>query len=289
MNRRNNRRPALQKEKISIIAASVFVLSALTLAGVYMSAQGDVENEENRIDFAKLEQENITTKEEGSGLADTRFESQKSQAEISGTEKALGDTRFVDEDPYDLSQNNDMDVDPAYTEVNSGQVENTRQENAVAGTDKAAVFMDDKEQHTEEALSFSEKDSLVLPVVGNVLLDYSMDKAIYHPTMQQYHYSPALIVAAEEGQTITAAADAVVSDIYSNAETGNTICFDLGNGYELTYGQLDDICVKVGDRISAGDRVGKIAKPTIYYAEEGTNIYYKLTKDGVPVDPLNRE
>ena len=102
MNRRNNRRPALQKEKISIIAASVFVLSALTLAGVYMSAQGDVENEENRIDFAKLEQENITTKEEGSGLADTRFESQKSQAEIPGTEKALGDTRFVDEDPYDL-------------------------------------------------------------------------------------------------------------------------------------------------------------------------------------------
>ena len=86
-----------------------------------------------------------------------------------------------------------MDVDPAYTEVNSGQVENTRQENAVAGTDKAAVFMDDKEQHTEEALSFSEKDSLVLPVVGNVLLDYSMDKAVYHPTMQQqiFHALPS--------------------------------------------------------------------------------------------------
>ena len=30
MNKRNNKRPALQKEKISIIAASVFVLSALT-------------------------------------------------------------------------------------------------------------------------------------------------------------------------------------------------------------------------------------------------------------------
>lgn len=59
MNRRNNRRPALQKEKISIIAASVFVLSALTLAGVYMSAQGDVENEENRIDLQSLNKKTL--------------------------------------------------------------------------------------------------------------------------------------------------------------------------------------------------------------------------------------
>jgi len=50
MNRRNNRRPALQREKISIIAASVFVLSALTLAGVYMSKQGEEKKEENEPD-----------------------------------------------------------------------------------------------------------------------------------------------------------------------------------------------------------------------------------------------
>lgn len=71
MNRRNNRRPALQKEKISIIAASVFVLSALTLAGVYMSKQGEEKKEENRIDFAKLEQENTTIEKEDTGLVVT--------------------------------------------------------------------------------------------------------------------------------------------------------------------------------------------------------------------------
>ena len=118
--------------------------------------------------------------------------------------------------------------------------------------------------------------------------DYSMDKAVYHTTMQQYHYNPALIVAASEGQTITAAADGIVTDVYYDAQTGNTIRFDLGSGYALTYGQLTDISLEPGDRVSAGDVVGKIAKPTIYYTEEGANIYYKLTKDGVPVDPLNR-
>ncbi len=292
MNRRNNKRPALQKEKISIIAASVFVLSALTLAGVYMSAQGDKKKEENRIDFAKLEQENNTAEEGGTGLADTRFVSGKAQAEMDTKKQAQIDKRFVESDMYDLSDNNDMDVDPAFTEANSGQVENTRQDGAKAGTDKAAVFMEGQEPEQElvadTPLFFSEEDSLALPVIGDVILDYSMDKAVYHATMQQYHYNPALVVAASEGQTITAAADGIVSDVYYDSQTGNTIRFDLGNGYMLTYGQLSDISLKAGDHVAAGDVVGKVAKPTIYYTQEGTNVYYKLTKDGVPIDPLKR-
>lgn len=282
----------MQKEKISIIAASVFVLSALTLAGVYMSAQGDKKKEENRIDFAKLEQENITAEENGTGLADTRFVSGKARAEMDTKKNAQTDHRFGESDLYDLSDNNDMDVDPAFTEVNSGQVENTKQDGAKAGTDKAAVFMEGQEPEQElvadTPLFFSEEDSLALPVIGDVLLDYSMDKAVYHATMQQYHYNPALVVAASEGQTITAAADGIVSDVYYDSQTGNTIRFDLGNGYMLTYGQLSDISLKAGDHVAAGDVVGKVAKPTIYYTQEGTNVYYKLTKDGVPIDPLKR-
>lgn len=300
MNRRNNKRPALQKEKVSIIAASVFVLSALTLAGVYMSSQDDKKKEENRIDFAKLEQENITAEEGDTGLADTRFVSGKAESEGKTDKNSSADTRFVDPNIYDLSDNNDMDVDPAFTEANSGQVENTNLENTnpenttTAGTDKAAVFMEGHEQEQEQEiiadtpLLFSDEDTLALPVIGDVLLDYSMDRAVYHPTMQQYRYNPALVVAATEGQDVTAAADGIVSDVYYDAQTGNTIRFDLGNGYMLTYGQLDQITLNPGDRVCTGDIVGKVAKPTIYYTEEGANIYYKLTKDGEPVDPLRR-
>ena len=300
MNRRNNKRPALQKEKVSIIAASVFVLSALTLAGVYMSSQDDKKKEENRIDFAKLEQENITAEEGDTGLADTRFVSGKAESEGKTDKNSSADTRFVDPNIYDLSDNNDMDVDPAFTEANSGQVENTNLENTnpenttTAGTDKAAVFMEGHEQEQEQEiiadtpLLFSDEDTLALPVIGDVLLDYSMDRAVYHPTMQQYRYNPALVVAATEGQDVTAAADGIVSDVYYDAQTGNTIRFDLGNGYMLTYGQLDQLTLNPGDRVCTGDIVGKVAKPTIYYTEEGANIYYKLTKDGEPVDPLRR-
>lgn len=296
MNRRNNRRPAMQKEKLSIIAASVFVLSALTLAGVYMSARGNTKTEDNKIDFARLEQEKQNdgnTQEENAN--DSRFVSGKAKAELTKGNAGLTDTRYEntqDIDMYDLSDNNDMDVDPNFTEVNSGNVSNVPLENTtlegstLEGTDKAAVFM--SEEAAAEPLNFAGTDALTLPVVGEVLLDYSMDKAVYHPTMQQYKYNPALVLAAPEGPVITAATEGIVKRIYYDSQTGNTVTFDVGDGYELTYGQLEELAVAEGDRVSAGDLVGKVAAPTIYYSEEGSNVYFKLTKDGIPVDPLTR-
>ncbi len=298
MNRRNRKRPALQKEKISIIAASVFVLSALTLAGVYMAAREDGESEDNKIDFAKLEQQqNMVADEEEAAPKVDDSQSVSGKADMGKTPtNRYADARFTREtdDTNDLSDNNDMDIDPEYTEVNSGQVTNTPLE----GTDKAAVFMNEEENAAEGVvaeqeeplpqLSFSDDDTLQLPVVGAVLLNYSMDKAVYHGTMQQYRYNPALVIAATEGEIVTAAADGIVTKVYSDAQTGNTISFDLGNGYELTYGQLADITLAEGDVVKAGDKVGTIAKPTIYYTQEGTNIYIKLTKDGVPTNPLEK-
>jgi septal ring factor EnvC (AmiA/AmiB activator) len=124
-------------------------------------------------------------------------------------------------------------------------------------------------------------------VAGNVLINYSMDKTVYFPTLQQYKYSPAIVIAASEGENITAAADGRVTSVFENAEIGHGVTVDIGNGYELTYGQLEDIMVLQGDVLSSGDVIGKVAAPTKYYSVEGPNVYFKLTKDGVPVNPLS--
>lgn len=278
MNKRNNKRSGLQKEKVSVIAASVFVLSALTLTGVYMAAQKDSNTEENRIDFAQLEEQQQNKEE--------------------SKEKLVADERFTREEDLELSQNNDMDVDPNYMEVNSGEVKNDRaslymqesedtaqiQEQIVAGSPE--VMVQEEAQIAAKSPSFQAGDALQWPVVGEVLLDYSMDKAIYFSTMQQYRYNPSVVIAAKEGETITAAADATVKKIYHDAQTGDSILFDLGGGYELTYGQLTDITLEEGQQVKAGDVVGKVATPTIFYSVEGSNVYFKMTKDGEPVNPL---
>lgn len=137
-------------------------------------------------------------------------------------------------------------------------------------------------------LDFKEEDGLVWPIVGDVLINFSMDQTIYFPTLQQYKYNPAIVIAANQGESITAAANGRVSSVGYDPTIGNTVVMDLGNGYELTYGQLENITVSEGSYVSVGDGIGTVASPTKYYSVEGTNVYFKLTKDGQPVNPMTK-
>ena len=140
----------------------------------------------------------------------------------------------------------------------------------------------------QPVLDFHEEDGLVWPIVGDVLINYSMDKTVYFPTLQQYKYNPAIVIAASQGDNITAAANGRVTSVSYDPTVGNTVVTDLGNGYELTYGQLENIIVSEGSYVSVGDSIGTVASPTRYYSVEGTNVYFKLTKDGEPVNPMTR-
>ncbi|MCL2253647.1 MAG: M23 family metallopeptidase [Lachnospiraceae bacterium] len=140
----------------------------------------------------------------------------------------------------------------------------------------------------QSSLSFKETDNLVWPVVGNVLINYSMDKSVYFPTLKQYKYNPAIIIQAAEGDIITAAAGGKVTSVFNDPQIGDAITMELGSGYEITYGQLKNILVSEGSFVAAGDVVAEVASPTKYFSVEGTNIYFKLTKDGSPVNPLTK-
>ncbi len=137
-------------------------------------------------------------------------------------------------------------------------------------------------------LDFQEEEGLVWPIVGDVLINYSMDRTIFFPTLEQYKYNPAIVIAAAQGETISAAADGRVTSVSYDPTIGNTVVMDLGNGYELTYGQLENITVSEGSYVNVGDGIGTVAAPTKYYSIEGTNVYFKLTKDGEPINPMSR-
>lgn len=271
-----------------MLMSSVFVLSALTVTGVYVRDKNEAGQDGYIVDLSEMNKQ----------VED------KSQELAKNVQPSA-----VEEKPY-VQENileDDLDYDPNFTEANSGQVENpglsreiSRAEEEPAEEEsisEGAGAQDAQEQEEEaqetannvaQAISFSEKDSLQWPIVGNVLLNYSMDKTIFFPTLQQYKYNPAIVIEAQVGENITAAAAGQVVDVYQDAEIGNAVVMNLGNGYELTYGQLDGITVKAGDYVAAGTVLATVAEPTKYYSVEGSNVYFKLTKDGVPVNPLGR-
>ena len=304
-------RNSIRKERLIMLASSVFVLTALTVTGVYVNKNNKEEQEDYVVDFEALEEQNTQTAENM----------------MSGEEL---DTLFAE------VGTDDLDYDPSFQEANSQKVENTEEEKKKdksaedekseeknqdvseqsdqndkksdekdkkkaeeeAGMFDETVDTAGKNTTTEEAeaisttvqpaLDFSEEDGLVWPIVGDVLINYSMDKTIYFPTLEQYKYNPAIVISATQGENIAAAADGRVTSVGYDPVIGNTVVMDLGNGYELTYGQLDNIIVSEGSYVSVGDTIGTVASPTKYYSLEGTNVYFMLTKDDQPVNPMSK-
>lgn len=136
-------------------------------------------------------------------------------------------------------------------------------------------------------LSFGSDSTISWPVNGNIVLDYSMDKTIYFPTLESYRCNPAIIIQSETGTSVTAGATGVVTEVSTDDEFGNYVKVNVGEGYELTYGQLQNISVSVGDSVDASTAIGEVADPTRYYRNEGPNLYFKVEKDGEPCDPTN--
>lgn len=137
-----------------------------------------------------------------------------------------------------------------------------------------------------QALNFAPNDVLAWPIDGNVVLSYSMDKTVYFSTLDQYKYNPAIVIGGEVGMEVLAAAEGEVTSIETTAQTGTTITMNLGNGYEAVYGQVKDICVHEGDRVSQGDVIGYLSEPTKYYSVEGPNLYFQMLENGQPINPL---
>lgn len=105
--------------------------------------------------------------------------------------------------------------------------------------------------------------------------------------LDQYKYNPAVIIAGEVNDRVSAAAEGKITDISNSAVTGCTVTMDLGDGYSAIYGQLKEVPYEVGDIVGKGKLVGYIAEPTKYYSVEGSNLYFALQKDGEPVDPVS--
>ena len=317
------RRSSFRKEKMIMLASSCLVLTALTVTGLYVRNLGEEDLEENVVDFTALEdeEESLTmlgsqTEDRADGQASGGQTADGPEADAAGAEGAAQDfmdgPEVLEAEPEDAeasaAEHGAADMEAAAADAETGgemadaadsaradEPERTEAgEAALAANASDAIAKSSDTPEDADAMSasslldFTDSDTLVWPIVGNVLVSYSMDKTVYFATLDQYKYSPAIVIAATEGEGITAAADGQVTDIYQDPETGTTVVMNLGDGYELTYGQLTDLAVDVGDMVATGDLIGNVAAPTMYYSVEGTNVYFKLTKDGVPVDPMSR-
>lgn len=301
---RKNRNSA-RKERIVMLTSSVLVLTALTVTGIFIKGNNRAQKQDYIVDLQAIEEgtgesadalmpgEDLDTLFAEVGTDDLDYDPSYQEANSLNVEntdaakqKDAKDKKDKDEEPTDSSESKPQEKDNK-TET-TGDEEGMFDEkkdtaSAVQEPDTAEAIS----TTVQPALDFQEEQGLVWPVVGDVLINFSMDKTVYFPTLEQYKYNPAIVIAAPVGENIAAAADGRIVSVGYDPMIGNHVVMDLGNGYELTYGQLENITVSEGGYVATGDPIATVASPTKYYSVEGSNMYLKLTKDGEPVNPMS--
>lgn len=292
-----------------MIASSAFVLAALTMTGIYMSSAGQPEQDNGyTLDFTALEN-GVDEK-----LKEIAQNNQSGQDKTDVLDGELTAQQFPIDDPeqdplevgsglveipgltgeggvQNQAQTGEEVVLPKETPVPPAPTiapEPISQPEPVREPEKPAPEQSTVSEGTSvvKTLNFAESKGLRRPLDGEILLPFSMSGSVYFSTLRDYRYNPALIIGAEAGTPVAACADGKVIAIFQNEEIGHAVTMDLGNGYQITYGQLEGINVSLNSYVNEGDQIAVVAKPTKYYCVEGSNLYLKLTGDDKKaVDP----
>lgn len=272
------------KEKISIYASAALVVCVCVVSGIYAGSQSPSKKQIIDIESGQDEgsAENITGEERGSvdEFADGGQEEETLPVTNNGQSNIPSDAQLA------MNKANAENEDDALSADLTGDAEVAETEIEAIDEEALSVPTMADNKSEEAVLHFNGEDGLSWPVIGNVIMDYSMDERIYFATLNEYKYYSAVAISAEEGAPVSAAAVGKVTKTGINEEIGQYVVMDLGDGYEATYGQLTELTVEQGDRVSKGQIIGYVAAPTKYYSIEGTNVYFKLEQNGTSVDPV---
>lgn len=254
-----NERPSFLKRRGAAVGIVICFVAVIALVGVYTfnNYQKDIDEQMAK---AEKQAEQLTEDKTEETTADDIVLPEAGEQEDKGTasEENSPGTESGENGGQDSAGAGTGDADGA----------------AASGADTSGVW-------------FSEDSVLTWPASGAVIMGYSMDQTVFFQTLEQYKYNPAMIISGEVGETITASAAGIVTDIAETAQTGTTVSLDMGNGYTAVYGQLTDVALSAGDYVNAGEKIGNLSEPTKYYSIEGPNLYFEILKDGEPVDPMN--
>lgn len=263
MDKRKKRQ--FDKEKIFSVVASLAIVAALVF-GVVSIVKSTSSGKKNYIDL-NVAKETTPAKD---GIKEAKVDDAKKQ-EQKETKKHESETKKISE------------TEPV--------TEKTKEQETEPVTEPATVVASQNIETQAEPVSgpiynFGEDSNLIWPVAGEIILGYNMDNTIYFPTLDQYKCNPSIIVSAPVGNNVLSAAAGVVKDIYEDSILGTVMVVSIGDGYELRYGQLSDLQVGISDNVEVGQVLAKVDEPTRYFTVEGSNLYFELTKDGMPMDPM---
>lgn len=151
---------------------------------------------------------------------------------------------------------------------------------AVALTFALAAALNSSVPTSVETLSFK------LPMANAVVVkDFSNTYLQKNETLNQWEAHLAIDLASSESDVYAVLGGEVTSVSYDYL-TGNVITIKHSNGFESQYSSLaNDPVVKVGDKVSAGEKIGETSQTASSELDLGNHLHFTLKLNNKYVDP----
>ena len=133
----------------------------------------------------------------------------------------------------------------------------------------------------------SSKYEFITPVKDVVLKhSYNFD---YNQTMDYYRVHYGMDFTAEEGTSVFACVDGVVTEIIKNNDMyGAIIKISHAGNIETVYKFVEPVSnLKVGSTVNRGDVIATVAKATGVEVAEGDHLHFEVFANSKSVDPDN--
>ena len=184
---------------------------------------------------------------------------------------------------YYRNANNNSDKNPA-AEVSNVQDEQDVQ--AVATQPGNSDIDPVKEPEQDTPVQPQKAWKVVCPVSGTEVAPYAVDALAYNQTTRDWRTHKGVDIAAEAGTAVAAACDGTVYSVYEDETMGTTVVITHEGGYTTYYSSLaEEVAVKPGDTVSAGDIIGAVGCTALLESAIGDHLHFAVTCSGESVDP----
>jgi murein DD-endopeptidase MepM/ murein hydrolase activator NlpD len=118
---------------------------------------------------------------------------------------------------------------------------------------------------------------LTFPVQGKSLKDMTSD---FGPRGADFHNG--IDIGAPSGTPILAADDGTIENVWTGGGGGLQIIINHGSGLKTGYAHLSAALVKVGQKVSAGDQIGKVGSSGF---STGPHLHFVVSENNIALDP----
>ena len=105
----------------------------------------------------------------------------------------------------------------------------------------------------------------------------------WQPGGKEQVFHNGIDIPAERGTPILAAADGTVTEVGFDAERGNYLVLDHGNGLETMYAQCQSVEAEEGDTVKAGQTIAALGSTGM---STGPHLHFEVRQDGESQNPV---